>query len=66
MMTLLVVLAVLSGLLGGLSLSEATSGVGLIAGGTLCAILARIVQSAEQHQELKKILTPQFPQEPRS
>jgi hypothetical protein len=49
MTALLVLLAICAGGLGLLFLSQATTGVGLIAGGCLLAIFARLVQ-AEQHQ----------------
>lgn len=48
----LIVLALLGGIIGFMSLSQATTGVGIIALASLVAILARIAQSAEQHKEL--------------
>lgn len=50
---MLVVVAVLFGLGGLLFLSEATSGVGLIAFGCLLAILGRIHQAGQHHTETK-------------
>ena len=51
-MAALVVLALLAGIVGFMFLSQATTGVGIIALACLVAILARVVQAAEQHKEL--------------
>jgi hypothetical protein len=51
---LLVIAAVGLGLWGLNDLTQATLGVGLVALGCLCAILARIQQASAQHAELKK------------
>lgn len=48
---ILVVVAVLFGIAGLFFLSEATTGVGLLAFGCLLAIMARIAQAGAQHQE---------------
>jgi len=53
---LLVLLALLIGPAGFMLLSNATTGVGVIALACLFAILARIAQAAEQHKELKNLL----------
>lgn len=53
----LVIIAVLAGIVGGLSLSNATSGVGIICGGCLFAIFARIMQASEQHAEVALLLS---------
>jgi len=50
----LVILAILAGLYGLASLSQATLGVGIICGGCLLAIFARIAQAAQQHKALKQ------------
>lgn len=56
MATLLVVLAVLAGILGVSRLSEATLGVGILAGACLLGILARVAQADEQHNKLTNLL----------
>lgn len=55
MHVVLVIVAVLVGLLGAGSLSPATMGVGIVCGGCLLAILARIAQASAHHAEQKKI-----------
>ena len=50
MVPLLVVVAILAGGAGVMSLSQATLGVGLVAAGCLLAICARITQAHEQHK----------------
>ena len=55
-MSALIVVALLVGLIGFGFLSNATSGVGIIAWACLFAILARIAQAAEQHKEIRAIL----------
>jgi hypothetical protein len=52
LMALLLVAAVFAGALGLMFTSEATLGVGVIALGCLCAILARIAQAGRHHNEL--------------
>jgi len=52
MTTLLVVLAVAAAALGGLMLSEATTGVGVVAGACLLAIFARMAQARADHASL--------------
>ena len=52
MENLLIVLAVLAGIIGGLLLSQATTGVGIIGGACLLGILARIVQAERQHRQV--------------
>jgi hypothetical protein len=49
-MAALLVLAVLGGIVGFMFLSQATTGVGIIALACLIAIVARIAQAAEQHR----------------
>jgi hypothetical protein len=56
MTVLMVVLALLAGLGGFTSLSQATMGVGIICIGCLLAILGRIAQAAEQHRDIKTLL----------
>jgi hypothetical protein len=51
-MAALLVLALLGGIAGFMFLSEATTGVGIIAFACLIGILARVAQAAEQHKEL--------------
>lgn len=51
MVITLVAVAVVAGGLGLLMLSQATMGVGLIAFGCLCAVLARIEQAANYHSQ---------------
>jgi hypothetical protein len=50
MVTLLEILAVLAGLFGLISLSQATLGVGVIGFGCLLAILARLAQAEAHHK----------------
>ena len=54
--SILVVLAVLVSLLGLLALSQATTGVGLIAASCLLAIFARISQANHHHRKLISML----------
>lgn len=56
MSVVLIIIAVLAGIAGGLSLSNATQGVGLICGGCLAAILARIWQAAAHHEAAQAAL----------
>lgn len=49
MTIVLVVVALLAGVIGVLSLSEATMGVGIICFGCLIGIVARIAQASVQH-----------------
>jgi hypothetical protein len=49
--TVLLILALLLGLFGLLSLSEATRGVGLICAGCLLAVWGRIFQAAGHHRD---------------
>lgn len=51
MVNLLIVLALISGGAGLLFLSQATTGVGFLAGGCLLGILARLAQAAEYHRQ---------------
>ncbi len=55
MAIVLMILAILVGGFGTLSLSQATLGVGLQCLGCLFGIFARLVQ-ADQHKELRKLL----------
>jgi hypothetical protein len=55
-MVALIILAVLAALVGLVSLSQATLGVGLICGGCLLGVLARIAQAQAQHRELQEVL----------
>lgn len=50
MTALLVIAAILLGCVGALFLSQATTGVGIIAFACLLAILARITQASDHHQ----------------
>jgi len=52
MSILLIIVALLGGFVGAFCLTQATMGVGIICGGCLLAILARIAQACDQHQEL--------------
>jgi hypothetical protein len=52
MSVVLVVVSVIAALIGVVSLSNATMGVGFVAGACLLAILARIAQAGEHHREL--------------
>lgn len=54
----LVALAAALGVVGVTMLSEATLGVGVVALGCLCGILARIAQAAQQHKALMETLAP--------
>lgn len=53
---LLVVVALIGAALGGLSLSQATMGVGFLAGACLLAILARMVQASHHHSRAMQVL----------
>lgn len=69
MTIILVVICLLSALVGLLSLSNATLGVGLIAAACLVGILARIAQASEHHAALMAVanpgsVTPSFPMRP--
>ncbi len=55
--SLLVLVAMGALVLGGLCLSEATLGVGIIGGACFIGILARIVQAEHDHKELMQRLT---------
>jgi hypothetical protein len=50
-MNVLIVFAVLAGVAGLLFMSQATTGVGLIAFGCLLAILGRIAQAADHQKQ---------------
>ncbi len=52
MVILLVVVAIVVGVIGGLMLTQATLGVGIICAGCLIGILARIAQASGQHEEV--------------
>jgi hypothetical protein len=52
----LVIIAVVAGLAGAFSLTQATFGVGLICGGCLFGILARVAQASVQHDEVMAML----------
>ena len=56
MTVLLVVVSLLGAFLGLVFLSQVTSGVGLICGACLLAILARVNQAADHHAQLMKAL----------
>jgi hypothetical protein len=60
-MAILLVFALLGGIVGFMFLSNATTGVGIIAFSCLIAILARVAQAAEQHREIKAILEQRTP-----
>ena len=64
MVVLLVVLACIVAVAGFLSLSEATSGVGILATACLLAILARIAQASSQHAALMRAILPPQPRRP--
>ena len=49
-------LSIIAIIVGGMLLSEATMGVGVIAIGGVLAVFARIVQADENHKEIKKLL----------
>jgi hypothetical protein len=51
-MAALLVIALLGGIVGFMFLSQATTGVGIIAFSCLIAILARVAQAADQHKEM--------------
>lgn len=51
MVPVLIVLAVVAGCAGILSLSNATMGVGFLAAGCLVSVLARIAQASQHHKE---------------
>lgn len=56
MQQVLLILAALAVLAGLLFLSEATTGVGILAFAGVMSIWARIAQSSKQHEELKAML----------
>ena len=56
---LLVIVSVLCVLIGFLFLSEATTGVGIIAAAGVLAVWARLAQASMQHRELKAMLEKQ-------
>ena len=56
MTVLLVILALAIGVYGGMSLTQATLGVGIISWACLLGILGRLAQAHDQHRELKRIL----------
>jgi hypothetical protein len=56
MVILLVAMSCLGALMGLVLLSKATVGVGVLCGGCLLAILARIAQASAQHAELKRLI----------
>lgn len=56
MTAFLIVVAVLCGAIGFIYLSQATTGVGVICLGVLCAVLARINQ-AENHKKMQQPTT---------
>ena len=53
---LVAALSLIAILIGGLLLSEATMGVGIIAIGGVLAVFARLVQASEYHKETKKLM----------
>jgi hypothetical protein len=53
---LLVIGALIAAAMGGLSLSNATEGVGFLAGACLLAIFARMAQSSRQHRDIMRTL----------
>ncbi len=57
MASFLMGLAVLSGVVGMALISQATLGVGFVAGGCLLAICARMSQAEAQHKETLKLLS---------
>lgn len=59
MTALLIVVAIGSGLIGSLLLTQATAGVGAICFGLLLAVLARINQAGEHHREITKAISSQ-------
>jgi hypothetical protein len=54
---LLIILALVVGFFGAMSLTQATLGVGIICSACLIGILGRIAQAYEQHRELRKLLS---------
>lgn len=52
----LVILALLAAIVGGLTMSQISAGVGILAGACLLAILARMVQAGRQHREMVSLL----------
>ena len=52
MAIILVILALISGVIGFFSISQATTGVGFLAAACLLAILARISQADKHHKEV--------------
>ena len=55
---ILVLLSLLATIIGFLTLTQATMGVGILAVACILAIFARIAQADAQHKELKKMLGP--------
>ena len=64
MVAVLVVLACIGAVAGFLSLSEATSGVGILAACCFVAIVARIIQASSQHTALMRAILPPQPRRP--
>lgn len=56
MTTALVIISILLGIGGTLSLSNATAGMGIISLGILFAIFARIVQAAGHHSAMRQAI----------
>lgn len=56
MLIFLIIVAIILGIAGLLSLSEATQGVGLIGLACLAGILARLRQAADHQEQLEKRL----------
>jgi len=56
MVVVLILIALGAGGIGALLLSQATMGVGLICGGCLAAVLARVWQAAAHQDELRELL----------
>lgn len=57
---ILVIVACISGLIGFLALSQATTGVGLLAGACLAAILARMAQASHHQGQLTRLMRAGF------
>ena len=53
---ILIGLSLLALIAGALFLSEATMGIGIIAGAGVLAIYARIAQAGSHHKQIKKLL----------
>jgi hypothetical protein len=51
-----------AGITGVLSLTRATSGVGLIAGACLCGIVIRLLQASLHQRELKSMMDEENPE----